>query len=354
MDGVPHNEDGVGGMHLYMPWWLDNKKLDFPRGYHIEIGGGRRMPGAGFVGGIHNFTGVEARHADRVGGYGKKLKDDYREFYGATVGFAGRGEMVPNKDCYCEIDPNVVDKWGIPVLRFHFKWSDYEIKQAKHMQETFRAIIHEMGGTPLSAMPTRSERLRARAGRAHHPRARGDAHGQRSEDVGAEQELPGARREERVRRRRRAVRLAGRQELHVDDPGAGDAHQRVHRRRAQEGDDLAMTEINRRAMLQLLGSAPVVAGLTWSDAEAAQAAKSTQAAKRTGAAYKPKFFNAHEWATINVLVDIIIPKDERSGSATTRGGRAGVHGFAAGQSAQPADGDARRPRGDPCISGNSG
>ena len=83
-----------------------------------------------------------------------------------------------------------------------------------------------------------------------------------------------------------------------------------------------MTEINRRAMLQLLGSAPVVAGLTWTDAEAAQAAqaaKSTQAAKRAGTAYKPKFFNAHEWATINVLVDIIIPKDERSGSATEAG-----------------------------------
>jgi choline dehydrogenase-like flavoprotein len=47
----------------------------------------------------------------------------------------------------------MVDKWGIPVLRFHFKWSDYEIKQSKHMQETFRAIIHAMGGTPLSAMP---------------------------------------------------------------------------------------------------------------------------------------------------------------------------------------------------------
>ena len=37
MDHVPHNEDGVGGMHVYMPWWLDNKKLDFPRGYHIEV-----------------------------------------------------------------------------------------------------------------------------------------------------------------------------------------------------------------------------------------------------------------------------------------------------------------------------
>jgi hypothetical protein len=30
MDGIPHNDDGTGGMHLYTPWWLDNKKLDFP------------------------------------------------------------------------------------------------------------------------------------------------------------------------------------------------------------------------------------------------------------------------------------------------------------------------------------
>ncbi len=52
MDTPPHNEDGTGGMHLYMPWWVDNKTLDFPRGYHIEIGGGRGMPGYGFGGGI--------------------------------------------------------------------------------------------------------------------------------------------------------------------------------------------------------------------------------------------------------------------------------------------------------------
>jgi choline dehydrogenase-like flavoprotein len=158
MDGIPHNEDGVGGMHLYMPWWLDNKKLDFPRGYHIEIGGGRRMPNAGFGGGIHNFTSVEvAGRPHSFGGYGKELKNDYRRLYGATVNFAGRGEMIPNADSYCEIDPAIVDKWGIPVLRFHYKWSDYEFNQVKHMQETFRAIIQEMGGTPTSPMPTRED-----------------------------------------------------------------------------------------------------------------------------------------------------------------------------------------------------
>jgi choline dehydrogenase-like flavoprotein len=71
------------------------------------------------------------------------------------VSFAGRGEMIPNADTYMDIDPTVVDKWGIPVPRFHFKFADYEINQAKHMQETFRAIIAEMGGTPMSEMPPR-------------------------------------------------------------------------------------------------------------------------------------------------------------------------------------------------------
>jgi choline dehydrogenase-like flavoprotein len=103
LDMPAHNEDGTGGMHLFMPWWLDNKKLNFPRGYHIEIGGGRDMPGYGFGGGIQFAPGGMG------GGYGAKLKAEYRRYYGASVGFAGRGEMVPNADCYCEIDPNTVD-----------------------------------------------------------------------------------------------------------------------------------------------------------------------------------------------------------------------------------------------------
>jgi choline dehydrogenase-like flavoprotein len=63
--------------------------------------------------------------------------------------------MVTSDNCFCEIDPAVVDQYGIPVLRFHWKFSDHEINQAKHMQETCRAIIHDMGGTPLSPMPSR-------------------------------------------------------------------------------------------------------------------------------------------------------------------------------------------------------
>jgi choline dehydrogenase-like flavoprotein len=63
-----------------------------------------------------------------------------------------------------EVDPAAVDKWGIPVPRFHFKWSDYEINQAKHMQETFRAIIQQMGGTAFGEMPSREKGYGIEAG----------------------------------------------------------------------------------------------------------------------------------------------------------------------------------------------
>lgn len=142
-----YNEDGVGGMHVYSPWWLDNKKLDFPRGYHIEYWGGMSQPSYGFMGGIETMNGKYAVQGKQkeAGGYGKSLKEDYRFFYGAGVGMGGRGEAIPREDNYCAIDPNVVDKYGIPVLKFNVKWSDYEIKQAKHMKETFKEIMHNMG-----------------------------------------------------------------------------------------------------------------------------------------------------------------------------------------------------------------
>jgi choline dehydrogenase-like flavoprotein len=146
-DRKRYNEDGVGGMHVYAPWWLDNKKLDFPRGYHIEFGGGFGMPLYGFSWGIENLNGqfkVRGK-VKEAGGYGASLKEDYRYFFGSHVGMAGRGEAVANINNYCEIDPNVVDRYGIPVLRFNTSHSEYEIKQAKHMQETFAQILHAMG-----------------------------------------------------------------------------------------------------------------------------------------------------------------------------------------------------------------
>lgn len=84
-----------------------------------------------------------------------------------------------------------------------------------------------------------------------------------------------------------------------------------------------MRRISRRAALQLFASAPVAAAMAWTPAEADQAQRRAQQAKadaeKHGSTYQPTFFTAHEYATVAVLVDLIIPKDERSGSATDAG-----------------------------------
>ncbi|WP_153797408.1 GMC oxidoreductase [Foetidibacter luteolus] len=153
LDRKRFNEDATGTINIYAPWLQDNKKLDFPRGYHIEFGGGMSMPGYGFGSYVPKYNGVlPGRDGKKkeAGGYGASLKDDYRRFYGIQFGMAGRGVGMARYDNYCEIDPNVVDKYGIPVLRFNYKWNNDEINQARHMQETFSRIIHEMGGIPIS------------------------------------------------------------------------------------------------------------------------------------------------------------------------------------------------------------
>jgi|CZKI01.1.fsa_nt_gi choline dehydrogenase-like flavoprotein len=142
----PHNEDGAGGGHVYVPWWLYGEqkagKLGFARGYHVEFGTGKGMPGG------------DPPYLPDPGGrtsYGARLKEDARRYYGSFVSFTGRGEMIPNADSFCEIDPGVVDRWGIPVLRFHWKWSEHEIRQAAHMQRTFADWIEAMGGKSSGA-----------------------------------------------------------------------------------------------------------------------------------------------------------------------------------------------------------
>ena len=152
MNRDTYNEDGVGGMHVYTPWWGDNKKLNFPRGYHIEVWGGLGMPSYGFG---FNPNDLNRFFNQKVGGYGNSLRADIKKYYGSTIGMAGRGESIAMKDNYCEIDPTMVDEFGIPVLRFNYKWSEYEVNQAKHMNDTFEEIVHNMGGTMLQDAPSK-------------------------------------------------------------------------------------------------------------------------------------------------------------------------------------------------------
>lgn len=135
-----YNEDGAMGLHLYIPFWLYEEQargeLDFPRSYHYELDAdGRKQPGMD-MGDLANYAG----------GYGRKLKEDVRRYYGSFLNFICRGEMIPNAGSYCEIDPEQKDRWGIPTLRFHFKWSEHELNMVRHFQQTTKQIIERMGG----------------------------------------------------------------------------------------------------------------------------------------------------------------------------------------------------------------
>jgi choline dehydrogenase-like flavoprotein len=143
----PHNHDGSGGNylpHMYIPWWKFDRKNEFLRGYHIEPGGGRFMPVVG------DFDDL----CDRSEGFGQSFKQNCRRSYGATIGLDGLGEMIPNPQSYCELDPSALDEWGIPVLRFHWGHGENEIKIAKDMQETFRTIVEASGGTYMTQTDT--------------------------------------------------------------------------------------------------------------------------------------------------------------------------------------------------------
>jgi hypothetical protein len=102
-------------------------------------------------------------------------------------------------------------------------------------------------------------------------------------------------------------------------------------------------EIGRRSALRLIGTAPIAVAFTLGANEAAAAAEKAATAVKAaaaGKAYVPKFFNPQEWKTVRILVDMIIPKDERSGSATD----AGVPEFMDYLMNDPTDTDLQRER----------
>jgi len=140
----PHNEDGAGGPHAYVPWTrhAQNRhgELGFPGGYHLEFTTGRQMPT------VNAVSSVDARSGSASVLYGKKLKEEARRFHGSQLGIGAQGTMLPNEGCFVELDPDVKDQWGIPVLRFHWKWTDAELNLVKHQQQHIRELLEAMGG----------------------------------------------------------------------------------------------------------------------------------------------------------------------------------------------------------------
>lgn len=147
LEGRPrYNEDGVFFSHVYVPWWQDHKQkeLGFPRGYHLEVWGDWvKAPGLDI-----------GWNSMRFNGFGRGLRKHMRDTFGTQIGMAGRGEMIPNKDCFVDLDPVAKDRFGIPVLRFHWKWGEPELAQAEHMRKTMLEIFDRMGAKLLDPSAT--------------------------------------------------------------------------------------------------------------------------------------------------------------------------------------------------------
>jgi hypothetical protein len=79
-----------------------------------------------------------------------------------------------------------------------------------------------------------------------------------------------------------------------------------------------MSQLTRREVLLMLGAAGVGAAIGVSPAVVERASRAARKATAAGG-FRPAFFTPHEWRTVRVLADLVIPADERSGSATDAG-----------------------------------
>jgi choline dehydrogenase-like flavoprotein len=140
----PFNDDGTSIGHAYIPWGAlgsrITKTLPFATEYHIHMFGGRTMPAVG-------FTDLPSEGGKPL--YGQALRERLRRRYGSQLTMGSWGGMIPNADSRCEIDPAIKDRWGIPVLRFHWKWGLQETEQARHAAATMKEMISAMGGKPI-------------------------------------------------------------------------------------------------------------------------------------------------------------------------------------------------------------
>lgn len=156
------HDEGVTLYHVHTPWWLSREQaaghLGFARGYQIEYWGGRRMPEFEDMAGLAQLSGR----------FGVDLHRDMRRLYGSVVSMSGRGEMLPNAHSFCDLDPNVKDRWGLPVLRFHWAWGPEELAQMQHVKRTLVDVFHTMGARIQSDIERPVERSMRPGGSTVH------------------------------------------------------------------------------------------------------------------------------------------------------------------------------------------
>src|SRR2546422_75842 len=130
--GKPHTLDDGRPGGFYIPRFrnLTDRQAGFIRGYGFEGSSGHPM-----------FP----RHVFDTPGFGAQFKKTVRDHAGAFISMGGFGEVLPRYESQVDLDPEVKDGWGIPVLRFHYQFSDNERKMAEDMVATGREMFEAAG-----------------------------------------------------------------------------------------------------------------------------------------------------------------------------------------------------------------
>ena len=130
--GKPRTLDDGRPGGFYVPRFrnLKDRQAGFLRGYGFEGGGGSTM---------------YPDHAADTPGFGSSWKKSVRDHAGAFIDMGGFGEVLARYESYVEIDPEVKDRWGVPVLRFHYTFSDNEKKMCEDMAVTAREMFEAAG-----------------------------------------------------------------------------------------------------------------------------------------------------------------------------------------------------------------
>jgi len=124
-------DDGrPGGFYVARFRNLKERHGSFIRGYGFEGGSGASL-----------FPG----HARSVPGFGSSYKERVRDLYGASIGMGGFGEVLARYENYVDIDPELKDHWGVPVLRFHYEFGDNERKMCADMVEAGKEMLEDAG-----------------------------------------------------------------------------------------------------------------------------------------------------------------------------------------------------------------
>jgi choline dehydrogenase-like flavoprotein len=162
--GKPRTLDDGRPGNFYVPRFrnLSDKNPNFIRGYGFEGGAG---------------TQIFPEHATDTPGFGAGFKKKVRDYAGAYISMGGFGEVLPRFENYVDLDPSLKDRWGIPVIRFHYTFGDNEKKMCEDMadaaQEMFEAAgfeildvsrrvltegwsIHELGTARMGSDPKNS------------------------------------------------------------------------------------------------------------------------------------------------------------------------------------------------------